>query len=67
MFDCFLQQLRYNVTLNPENEHEYTCPYSEHEDGGKVKFAEDIRRKTLHQAQGSCPKKQKAFAFTSDR
>ena len=62
-----LQQVRYNVTLNPDNEYEYTCAYTGHTEGGRVKFAEDIRRETLPQAQGSCPKKQPVHAYSADR
>lgn len=63
------QELKYNLTLSSDNEHEYTCPATQHEQGSTAKFAEEVRRNSRAQAQGSCPnrKPQQTFAFSSNK
>lgn len=61
------QQLKYNVTLSADNEHEYTCPITQHNQGSTAKFAQEVRRNSHSQAQGSCPKKKQGFTFSSNK
>lgn len=61
------QQLKYNLTLSDENEHEYTCPMTQHTQGSAAKFAEEVRRNSRSVAQGSCPKKKQGFTFSSNK
>lgn len=61
------QQLKYNVTLSPDNEHEYTCPITQHNQGSTAKFAQEVRRNSRAKAQGSCPKKKQDFTFSSNK
>ena len=61
------KELKYNVTLSAENEHEYTCPITEHNQGSTAKFAEEVRRNSRAQAEGSCPNKKQAFTFSNNR
>jgi hypothetical protein len=59
------QEVRYNVTLNEENEHDFTCPNNGHSED-KVKYAENIRNQVLLKSQDSCSTK-KSFAFSSNK
>ncbi|XP_031572987.1 ER degradation-enhancing alpha-mannosidase-like protein 3 [Actinia tenebrosa] len=60
------QELRYNVTLNEENEHDFSCPNTGNS-GDKVKYAESIRDQVLLKSQSqNCPTK-KTFAFSSNK
>lgn len=61
------QELKYNVTLSSENEHEYTCPITQHDQGSTAKFAEEVRRNSRAQREGSCPNKKQAFAFSNNK
>ena len=63
---CFLftQALKYNVTLSTDNEHEYTCPITQHSQGSTAKFAEEVRRNSRAEAQGSCPNKKQVLKFS---
>lgn len=63
----YTQELKYNLTLSAENEHEYTCPITRHEQETTAKYAEEVRRNSRAQAQGSCPNKKQEFAFSSNK
>ncbi|KAK3739589.1 hypothetical protein QZH41_011212, partial [Actinostola sp. cb2023] len=59
------QQVRYNVTINEENEHDFSCPNAGHTED-KLRYAKVIRDQVLMKSQESCPTK-KTFAFTTNR
>ena len=61
----YKQALKYNVTLSTDNEHEYTCPITRHSQGSTAKFAEEVRRNSRAEAQGSCPNKKQVPKFGS--
>lgn len=61
------QELKYNLTLSTDNEHEYTCPITQHDQASTAEFAKEVRRKSRTQTQESCPNKKEAFAFSSNK
>jgi len=66
-FFFFTQELKYNLTLSADNEHEYTCPITQHDQASTAEFAKEVRRKSRTQSQESCPNKKQAFAFSSNK